>query len=112
MELITRDEILNLQEDELLELVSKNFGVRLSGLEDTKYMSSAWKIVEILVEDGWGIDLRESPETINVDGYKFENGPGTIFAQYGSRPNFSSIVEGICRTALIALQTTGRLQSL
>jgi len=109
---VTREEILNLSGDKLLKLIYKNFGITVSGLEDTRYMSSAWQIVEMLVERGWGIDLRRSPKTIIVDGYKFDNGPGTIFAQYGSRPNFSSIVEGICKTALIALQTTGELQNL
>lgn len=109
---MTRDEILSLPQDKLPELVYNNFGVRLSGLEDSRYMSSAWQIVEMLVKKGWGIDLRRSPKAIMVDCYKFDNGPGTIFAQYGARPNFSSIVEGICKTALIALQTTGELRGL
>jgi len=109
---MTRDEILNLPEDELSKLIYKNFGVTLSGLEDTSYMSSAWQIVEMLVKDGWDINMRRGSDIIAVDAYKFDNGPGTIFAQYGSRPNFSSTVEGICKTALVALQTTGKLQNL
>ena len=109
---MTREEILNLSGDKLLKLIYKNFGITVPGLEDTTYMSSAWQIVEMLVEKGWSIDLRRSPKAIIVDGYKFDDGPGTIFAQYGSLPNFSSIVEGICKTALIALQATGELRSL
>jgi hypothetical protein len=108
---MTREEILHLPETKLLKLVYGNFGITVPGLEDTKYMSSAWQIVEALVGKGWGIDVRHSPDSITVDGYKFDNGPGTIFAQYGNSPNFSTVVEGICRTALIALLTTGEFQN-
>jgi hypothetical protein len=109
---MTREEILNLPGDKLIELVHKNFDVSLPGLEDTKYMSSAWEIVEMLVKKGWAIDIRRGPNIIIVDGYNFNNGPGTIFAQYHYLPDFHSTVEGICRAALIALQTTNDLQDL
>jgi hypothetical protein len=100
---MTRNEILDLSEDKLLKMVHKNFGVKLSGLGDTENMSFAWEIVEILIDKGWGIHLMRNPDVIKVDCYKFDGGLGTIFAQYGYSPNFSSIVEGICKTALIAL---------
>jgi len=107
---MTRKEILNLEEDKLLELVYKNFAIKIQGLEDSSNLASAWPIVQKLVQQGWGIDIRLDKELINVDGYKFHNGPGTIFAQYGSRPNFDTTVEGICKTGLIALKTLQQFQ--
>ncbi len=109
---MTRSEILNLPEDKLLEMVHTNFGVKLPGMEDVENMSFAWRIVEIMVDKGWRIFLIRDPDTIKVDGYKFDDGPGSIFAQYGCSPIFSSIVEGIVKTALIALMTTGKLREL
>jgi len=109
---MTREEILHLPKDELLKLIYDNFAITVPGLEDSRHMSFAWQIVEALVGKGWGIDVRRSPDSITVDGYKFDNGPGTIFAQYGSSPNFSTVVEGICKTALIALLSTGEFQNL
>lgn len=109
---MTKKEILNLSEDKLLKMIYKNFDVKLSGMVDTEDMALAWQIVEIMVGKGWRIFLIRDPETIKVDGYKFDDGPGSIFAQYGSSPNFSSIVEGIVKTALIALMTTGKLREL
>lgn len=106
---MNRKEIMNLPEENLLDLVYKNFGISVSGLDDNSNMSSAWRIIQELVKQGWGIDIRMTEGLINVDGYKFDNGPGTIFAQYGSRPNFGTTVEGICKTALIALQTVQKL---
>lgn len=103
---------MNLSEDKLLKLVYKNFGGTLSSLEDTADLPHAWQLVEMLAEKGWRIDIMLGQELINVDDLKFHKGPGTIFAQYGPRPNFSSTMEGICKTALIALQTTEELQTL
>ena len=101
-----RDSILVLEEKPLLELVEKNFHVRLEGLKDEEHLSIAWGIMEILAEKGWGFDIRLERNLKSVDGYKFDNGPGTIFAQHGSRPYFGSMCEGICKTCLIALVLT------
>lgn len=101
-----RDTILVLEEKPLLDIVEKNFNVKLGGLRDEKHLSQAWGIMEILVEKGWGFNIRRDQESKSVDGYKFDNGPGTIFAQHGSRPHFGSMCEGICKTCLIALVLT------
>ncbi len=106
-----REEIMDLPEDSLFELVYRNFGVRVNGLKDSENLSSAWQIAEELAEQGWGIDIRLMEGLINVDGFKFEEeGPGTIFAQHGFRPGFDTVVEGICKTGLIALQLVGQLK--
>ncbi|MFO8239644.1 MAG: hypothetical protein R6T90_01455 [Dissulfuribacterales bacterium] len=100
-----RKEILSMGEEKLLDLVHDRFSVTLGGLEDTKYLSAAWEIVEKLERDGWTTDIRIGEGLKRVDGYKFdENGPGTIFAQYGHWPSFNSVTEGICKTALIAYE--------
>ena len=101
-----REAILVLEEKPLLDLVEKNFDVKLDGLRDEEHLSGAWGIMEILVKKGWGFDIRLDRNLKSVDGYKFEDGPGTIFAQYGSRPYFGSMCEGICKTCLIALVVT------
>jgi len=101
-----RDTILVLEEKPLLDIVEKNFNVKLGGLRDEEHLSQAWGIMEILVEKGWSFDMRLDRNLKRVDGYKFDNGPGTIFAQHGSRPYFGSICEGICKTCLIALVLT------
>ena len=106
-----RDDILELEERPLLELVEKNFNVKLEGLRDGDHLSKAWGIMEILIEKGWGFDIRLDQNLKSVDGYKFDNGPGTIFAQHGSRPYFSSMCEGICKTCLIALVLTQGIQT-
>ena len=102
---MNREEILAMDEERLLGLVHEKFNVALGGLEDAKYLSVVWGVVEKLEKKGWTIDIRVSIGSKSVDGYKFEEGgPGTIFAQYGHRPNFRSITEGICKTALIACE--------
>jgi len=101
-----RDTILVLEEKPLLDIVEKNFNVKLGGLRDEKHLSQAWGIIEILVEKGWGFNMRLDRDSKSVDGYKFDNGPGTIFAQHGSQPYFGSMCEGICKTCLIALVLT------
>ena len=101
-----RDTILVLEEKPLLDIVEKNFNVKLGGLRDEKHLSQAWGIIEILVEKGWGFNMRLDRDLKSVDGYKFDNGPGTIFAQHSSRPYFGSMCEGICKTCLIALVLT------
>jgi hypothetical protein len=101
---------MRLPNDQLLDLVAENFGVAVAGVEDRENMSAAWQVVKALARQGWGVDVRVTSEIIHVDGYKFDPGPGTIFAQYGFRPSFGSTVEGICRTALIALFETGQLK--
>jgi len=100
---VNREEILSMEEGKLLDLVHEKFNVTLGGLEDTRYLSIAWEIVEKLEKKGWTTDIRVSAGSKSVDGYKFGGGgPGTIFAQYGHRPNFRSVTEGICKMALIA----------
>ena len=106
-----RDDILDLEEKPLLELVEKNFNVKLEGLRDEEHLSTAWKILEILVEKGWGFTIRFDHNLKSLDGYKFENGPGTIFAQHGSLPYFVSMCEGICKTCLIALVLTESIKT-
>jgi hypothetical protein len=101
-----RDTILVLEEKPLLDIVEKNFNVKLGGLRDEEHLSQAWGIMKILVEKGWGFNMRLDRDLKSVDGYKFENGPGTIFAQHDSRPYFGSMCEGICKTCLIALVLT------
>jgi len=101
-----RDTILVLEEKPLLDIVEKNFNVKLGVLRDEEHLSQAWGIMEILVEKGWSFDMRLDRNLKRVDGYKFDNGPGTIFAQHGSRPYFGSMCEGICKTCLIALVLT------
>ena len=101
-----RDTILVLEEKPLLDIVEKNFNVKLGGLRDEEHLSQAWGIMEILVEKGWSFDMRLDRKLKRVDGYKFDDGPGTIFAQHGSRPYFASMCEGICKTCLIALELT------
>ncbi len=101
-----RDTILVLEEKPLLDIVEKNFNVKLGGLRDEEHLSQAWGIMEILVKKGWAFDMRLDRNLKRVDGYKFDNGPGTIFAQHGSRPYFGSMCEGICKTCLIALVLT------
>jgi len=101
-----RDTILVLEEKPLLDIVEKNFNVKLGGLRDEKHLSQAWGIMEILVEKGWGFNMRLDRDLKSVDGYKFGDGPGTIFAQHSSRPYFGSMCEGICKTCLIALVLT------
>src|SRR6056297_816715 len=104
-----RNHIMGLSEEDLLGLVNKNFATRIQGLKDEN-LHEAWEVVNKLAENAWGIDIRVTNEFINVDGYKFYRGPGTIFAQYGLRPDFASIVEGICRTGLVNLFETGELR--
>lgn len=105
---MNREEIMNMDGDTLLVLVEKNFGVNVNGLEDEKNLSTAWKILEILVKKGWIIYVQLRRNLNEVDGFK--SGPGTIFAQYGTRPNFDSTTEGICKTGLIALHLTEGLK--
>jgi len=103
-----REEILAMGEEQLLDLVHEKFDVSLGGLEDARYISVAWGILGNLEKKGWTFNITTSRRLKNVDGYKFEGGgPGTIFAQYGTHPNFSSVTEGICKTALIACTENG-----
>ena len=74
-----RDAILDLEEKPLLELVEKNFNVKLGGLRDEEHLSDAWGMLETLVEKGWGFTIRFDVNVKSLDGYKFDNGPGTIF---------------------------------
>ena len=52
-----RKKILALKQDELLDIVNKEFDITISGLEDAKNLSDAWKIVEKLEEKGWRFDI-------------------------------------------------------
>jgi hypothetical protein len=101
---MNRKEILALTEEKLLDLVQEKFDVRIKNLQDTESLSTTWEIVDKLGKRGWTIDIISSESMKRVDEYKFEGGPGTIFAQYGESPNFGSITEGICKTSLIALE--------
>ena len=101
-----RDTILVLEEAPLLDIVEKNFNVKLGGLRDEEYLTQAWGIMEILTEKGWSFDMRLEQNVKRIDGYKFANGPGTIFAQHGAPPYFDSMCEGICKTCLVALALT------
>ena len=47
---MNREEILAMDEERLLDLVHEEFNVALGGLEDTRYLSVAWEIVEKLGE--------------------------------------------------------------
>lgn len=97
-----RQEILTMGEEKLLDLVHEKFDVTIRNLENTNYLSAAWEIVKKLEKKGWTIDIRTGERIKSVDAYKFgEDGPGTIFAQHGRVPEFKSITEGICKTALI-----------
>jgi hypothetical protein len=99
-----REEILMIGEKRLLDLVREKFDVTIRNLEDTNYLSAAWEIVKKLEKKGWTINIRTGEGIKRVDGYKFvEGSPRTIFAQHGQSPNFTSITEGICKTALIVL---------
>lgn len=101
---MNRKKFLALKQEELLDIVNKKFDITISGLEDAKNLSDAWKIVEKLEEKGWRFDIISAKVLKQVDGLRIENGnPVTIFAQYGFSPHFESITEGICKTALIAL---------
>ncbi|MEA3475799.1 MAG: hypothetical protein U9R23_05105 [Candidatus Cloacimonadota bacterium] len=104
-----RKKILTLKQNELLDIVNKRFDITISGLEDAKNLSDAWKIVERLEKKGWRFDIISAKALKQVDGLRLENGnPVTIFAQYGYSPHFESITEGICKTALIALNIMER----
>ena len=101
---MNREKILALKQNELLDIVNKKFDITISGLEDAKNLSDAWKIVEKLEKKGWRFDIVSAKGLKQVDGLRLENGnPVTIFAQYSYSPHFESITEGICKTALIAL---------
>lgn len=100
-----REEILGMGERKLLNLIHEKFGITVNGLEDTKHLSEAWKVVEKLEEKGWRIDVMAKKGSREVDGIILgEKGPETIFAQYLDMPNFGSVTEGICKTALIILE--------
>lgn len=95
-------EILNLKEKELLELINEKFDTKLDSIIDEENLSRAWEIVQKLLKKGFRVDVQAYPEYKKVDGIQLKKGsPTTIFARYGSTPNFKSVVEGICKLALI-----------
>jgi len=101
---MNRKEILQLEEDKLLKLIMENFNIKIKGLEDRKYLTQAWLVVEKLMLKGWRIDIETKINYKKVDGILMTNGrPETVFAQYGRLPKFNSVVEGICKLALIIL---------
>ena len=99
-----RKEILQLEEKELLKLINKKFNIEIQGFEDKKYLAQAWLVVEKLMLKGWRIDIETKINYKKVDGILMTNGrPETVFAQYGRLPKFNSVIEGICKLALIIL---------
>gem|GEM_PF-880529 len=99
---MNRKEILNLDEDKLINSINEKFETNIKNLEDTDFLSEIWNIVENLMEEGWRINIIAEDDLKQVDGILINDGrPETIFAQYGKVPDFDSIAEGICKTALI-----------
>lgn len=92
---LEREEIMKMEDGELWDKVRESFGVNIKGHND---ISSAWRLVEMIEDRGWIIYIITSKESKKVDAYKSRT---TIFSRYGGVPNFGSIVEGICKTALI-----------
>jgi hypothetical protein len=102
-----RKEILALDENALLDLVAERFAVKLKGLEDVTCLGDAWRIVEKLDHMGWAVDIRNMKGRKIVDAFGFQDGgPITVFARYGEDPDFGSVSEGICKTALVILEET------
>ncbi len=102
---MNREEILEMSESELLNLIREKYEIKIEGLDDKKYLSQVWAIIEKLNEKGWRIDIRAEKNSKKVDGIIIENGsPRTVFAKFRGRvPRFQSVTEGICRLALIIM---------
>ena len=99
---MNRIDILNLKEAKLLKLVNEKFDTNIDSIIDEDNLSEAWTIAQKLLQKGYRVDVQAYPEYKKIEGIQIESGsPTTIFARYGSTPNFKSVVEGICKLGLI-----------
>jgi len=80
---------------ELFEKIRAEYGVEI---EDENDMTSAWKLVEMLKEDGWVVYIITAKGREQVDAW--HPNYGSLYAQFGEIPHFKSVIEGICVTAL------------
>jgi hypothetical protein len=82
--------------NELFERIREEYGIEIQNEED---MTNAWKLVEILKEKGWMVYIITAKGREQVDAWhpKF----GSLFAQFGETPNFTSVMDGICNVALL-----------
>jgi len=81
--------------EELFERIRKEYGVRISNEGD---ISGAWKLVELLKENGWVVYIITARGREQVDAWHPKY--GSLYAQFGEIPHFKNVVEGICVTAL------------
>jgi len=81
--------------EELFTRIQEEYGVKISDEGD---MTNAWKLVEILKEDGWVVYIITAKGREQVDAWHPKY--GSLYAQFGEIPHFKSVVEGICVTAL------------
>jgi len=104
---MNRAEIFKLDNKSLLKLINQKHDVKLRSLTDQESLSQVWLIVTSLLKEGWRIDIQAYEKKIKVDGILLNQGrPVTVFAQYGTLPEFDTVVEGICRLALIIAEET------
>ncbi|WP_457751773.1 hypothetical protein [Thermococcus sp.] len=80
---------------ELFARIEEKYGVKIS---DDGDMTNAWKLVEILKEDGWVVYIITAKGREQVDAW--HPNYGSLYAQFGEIPHFKNVVEGICITAL------------
>ncbi|NJE10180.1 hypothetical protein [Thermococcus sp. MAR1] len=80
---------------ELFKRVKEEFGVEIRNEND---MTNAWKLVEMLKEKGWVVYIITARGREQVDAW--HPNYGSLYAQFGEIPYFTSVVEGICVTAL------------
>jgi len=81
--------------EELFTRIQEEYGVKISDEGD---MTNAWKLVEVLKEDGWVVYIIPAKGREQVDAWHPKY--GSLYAQFGEIPHFKSVVEGICVTAL------------
>lgn len=81
--------------EELFTRIQEEYGVKISDEGD---MTNAWKLVEVLKEDGWVVYIITAKGREQVDAWHPKY--GSLYAQFGEIPHFKSVVEGICVTAL------------
>jgi lauroyl/myristoyl acyltransferase len=82
--------------EDLIQRVREEYGVEIKNEKD---MTSAWKLVETLEEKGWVVYIITGKGRKQVDAW--HPNFGSLFAQFGENPGFSSILEGICNVALL-----------
>ncbi|WP_297487179.1 hypothetical protein [Thermococcus sp.] len=80
----------------LFERIREEYGVEIRDGED---MTGAWRLVESLKERGWVVYIITGKGREQVDAW--HPNFGSLFAQFGETPNFGSVLEGICTTALL-----------